>query len=85
MFWPEKDRFWCRQCNAQGDGIQFCRDFLGLSFREACVKVQKEGGLSMDLNKLTSATNPILVGRPLRHLWYDKARNFHGYCPFGAF
>ncbi len=42
MFWPEEDRYWCRQCDAKGDAIQFCRDFQGLSFRSACSKVQKE-------------------------------------------
>lgn len=42
MFWPEKDRYWCRTCNTKGDAIQFCRDFLGLSFKEACLKVGQE-------------------------------------------
>lgn len=42
MFWPEEDRYWCRQCGAKGDAIQFCRDFQKLSFRSACVKVQKD-------------------------------------------
>jgi hypothetical protein len=26
--------------NAKGDAIQFCRDFLGLSFHAACLKAQ---------------------------------------------
>lgn len=42
MFWPEKDRYWCRKCNAKGDAIQFCRDFLRLSFKEACLKMGQE-------------------------------------------
>ena len=28
--------FWCRGCGKGGDGIQFLRDFGGLSFKEAC-------------------------------------------------
>lgn len=33
--WPEKGRYWCRQCNKKGDAIQYLRDFRGLSFIEA--------------------------------------------------
>lgn len=36
IIWLEKDQYWCRQCNAKGDSIQFCRDFLKMSFFEAC-------------------------------------------------
>ncbi len=43
MFWPEKDRYWCRQCKAKGDAIQFCRDFQQLSFKDACIKMNQEG------------------------------------------
>jgi hypothetical protein len=32
-------RYWCRVCETKGDSIQFCRDFLGLSFHQACQKV----------------------------------------------
>lgn len=40
--WPNQGpsgRYWCRVCEAKGDGIQFCRDFLGLTFHQACEKV----------------------------------------------
>lgn len=40
--WPNQGpsgRYWCRVCEAKGDGIQFCRDFLGLTFHQACQKV----------------------------------------------
>lgn len=40
--WPEAregGRYWCRRCLRSGDAIQFCRDFMGLSFQEACQKV----------------------------------------------
>jgi hypothetical protein len=38
IFWPKDDQYWCRQCNVKGDSIQFCRDFLGLDYRSACLK-----------------------------------------------
>ena len=40
--WPKQGkggRYWCRQCGSKGDAIQFCRDFLGLSFKDACQRV----------------------------------------------
>lgn len=39
MLWSGTGRYWCRQCDAKGDAIQFCRDFMGLNFKEACAKV----------------------------------------------
>jgi DNA primase len=30
----------CRQCEISGDAIQFCRDFLGLSYKEAAERFQ---------------------------------------------
>lgn len=40
--WPnqgELGRYWCRVCECKGDGIQFCRDFLGMSYPAACQNV----------------------------------------------
>ena len=41
--WPnegDSGRYWCRVCECNGDGIQFCRDFLGMTFQEACNKFE---------------------------------------------
>ncbi len=43
--WPNEGssgRYWCRQCGKSGDAIQFCRDFLGLPYLDACKKVGEE-------------------------------------------
>jgi len=36
--WPNQDtpRYWCRQCNAQGDAINYLQQRDNLSFHEAC-------------------------------------------------
>lgn len=45
--WPDevtrsgRGRYWCRQCNAKGDLIQFLREFMGLSYKDAVDKVGK--------------------------------------------
>lgn len=39
LVWPERPRggaYLCRQCGVVGDGIQFLREFLGMSYPEAC-------------------------------------------------
>ena len=40
--WPEKGRYWCRQCKAGGDAIQYLRDKHGVGYREACAAVGVE-------------------------------------------
>lgn len=32
---PEKGRFWCRQCDAKGDAIEYLRRFRGMTFHQA--------------------------------------------------
>ena len=39
ILWPQTDQYWCRQCNKAGDSIQFCREVMSMSYREACSKV----------------------------------------------
>jgi DNA primase len=74
MFWPQTNRYWCRQCKAKGDAIQFCRDFQKLSFRDAYAKAKKDlPGSSFQSWNQPPDPSPI-------HLpscsWQDKARAF---------
>lgn len=39
IIWEAKGRYFCRQCEMKGDVIQFCRDFMSMSYRSACEKV----------------------------------------------
>jgi len=42
--WPEArgtGAYWCRQCDAKGDLLQFFRDFEGLSFKDAAERAGK--------------------------------------------
>lgn len=34
-------RYWCRQCSISGDAIQFCKEFLGLNFKDAIEKLKE--------------------------------------------
>ena len=43
QIWPDESEgrgyYWCRQCDAKGDGIQFLRDFADMTYAEACKRV----------------------------------------------
>ena len=39
---PEKDLYWCRQCNKTGDAIQFLMDVKHLTFKEAALQLGRE-------------------------------------------
>ncbi len=72
--WPDQGRYWCRQCQASGDIIQFCRDFLGLTFQEACHRSNKEPN-----KRIVNATIPEFLPKistlpPV--LWREKAACF---------
>jgi len=42
VVWPKRPRggaYLCRGCGAAGDGVQFLRDFRGMSFQDACASL----------------------------------------------
>lgn len=62
LVWPERPRggaFLCRGCGAQGDGIQFLREFGGMSYPEACA--------ALGLTPKDSRAFTLAGGRGLRH------------------
>lgn len=71
-------RYWCRRCDAKGDAIQFCRDFLDMTYREACEKLRvqpKEVGNRAYIAPKRSEFTPILATEP-PPLWQEKAAAF---------
>jgi hypothetical protein len=74
--WPEKDRYWCRQCGKSGDAIQYLRDTKGLSYREACQELKvipNETTHRSDVNgRLWEPRQP----KPPKSTWQEKAIAF---------
>jgi DNA primase len=80
--WPEKKQkkcsgsYWCRQCDIRGDSIQFCRDFLGMDFKDACRKVHA----AIEINKADqSILKPKDNFKPVElppKLWREKVGLF---------
>lgn len=84
--WPFdglKGRYWCRFCNFKGDAIQFCRDFLGLSYLEACKKVNVEPvqrAPSKYCNPFKKNDFKPHSPLPLSNDWKSRANEFINKC-----
>lgn len=64
---PPRGRYWCRRCRIKGDSIQFCRDFLGATFKEARERMGEPLLTSWAAKKVTHfPTNS----------WQEKAEEF---------
>ncbi len=70
--WPKSGRYWCRQCKTSGDAINFCREFMGMSFHEAQARVGKKNDLYVERSESVVITPP--------KSWEDKACAFVQGC-----
>lgn len=74
--WPQMNRYWCRRCGVRGDAIQFCRDFMKMTFSEAREKV---GDSSKLLNqrdiKYQYREKLNIISEPSKE-WQSKALAF---------
>ncbi len=73
VIWPS-NKYWCRQCEKHGDAIQFCRDFLGLSYSEACKKLNLEKK-NISLSVL-SKTKELKIAESPPSSWQENALSF---------
>jgi DNA primase len=77
--WPKQGtsgRYWCRVCNAKGDGIQFCRDFLGMSFHQACLKTNVIPSYQPTAKIMKRATFTPHPSSPIHPTWKQAAQKF---------
>ena len=81
LVWPEHKggRYWCRQCEKKGDGIQYLRDFHNLSYSEACQKIGVQPA-NMHYSAFPQRqSKPVFTPRettPPGKTWQDKAKAF---------
>ncbi|MGE4536665.1 MAG: primase-helicase zinc-binding domain-containing protein [Desulfovibrio sp.] len=89
--WPAQKNgegtYWCRGCDRSGDAIQFCMDFLGMTYPEAARHVGRPPAISARRmgtprpprraeSKDESAATPFVPS----NLWTDKATAFARHC-----
>lgn len=80
--WPDQGEdgtYWCRQCGIGGDAIQLLRDVEGLSFREACRRLDKplpdRASLRTPRAPSPAPSSPRTPEDP-DLAWQEKARKF---------
>src|SRR6266487_3874653 len=73
--WPHADlsRYWCRQCNAKGDAIEFLRQYEGLSFFDACLELGIDPG---DYGSCRGTASPLGINPSPCFAWQDAAEDF---------
>jgi DNA primase len=70
--WPNEGRggrYWCRQCQSNGDGIEFLRDFYKTSYQEARRFLAVNTTHKIDTGKSVLASPP-------KSAWQQRARRF---------
>lgn len=78
--WPkegENGRYWCRRCERSGDAIEFCKEFIGMSFTDACKKVGKS--ISINHRQFPKFNRESFIPVPLKQpseIWQKKAIEF---------
>lgn len=88
--WPDKKsngeisgRYWCRICKCYGDSIQFCREFLGQSYLDACKKLKTEPrfekGIPRGHNPFKKQTFKPQAISTVSGTWQNRARQFLDY------
>lgn len=80
--WPNQGnlgRYWCRVCEIKGDAIQFCRDFLGLTFHQACQKIHVIPNLNMPTQSFKKAIFAPHRVPIVDSLWQQIAKRFVDY------
>lgn len=75
-FWDGRGRYYCRQCKRHGDSIQFCRDFLGMTFKEA----QERVGVHNNGRHERIQSPEIRAIKTPAKTWQEKAAEFVEGC-----
>ncbi len=84
--WPDQNggsgAYWCRVCELGGDAIQFLRDFEGLSFRDACARLEIDlpswstGPHSAGSQRHAAPEFTPAAHTPPAAAWQEKAQRF---------
>ena len=84
QIWPDegegRGHYWCRQCDAKGDGIQFLRDFADMSYGDACKRV----GVTPVANLRAPALTKKKAVEPFEPVRPDEGPNPNLIQPNGA-
>ncbi len=77
--WPEKNRFWCRQCEWSGDSIDLIQEIRGMNFQEAKSLVYPGHELYAPPTPTRKTVNHSLLNPP-NAIWCARASEFAKAC-----
>lgn len=84
--WPNQDamgRYWCRRCDCKGDAIQFCMDFMGLSYLDACKKLKTAPRAKTTIKGLNPFKDTKYIPPQTAYqteTWQNRGTQFINYC-----
>lgn len=76
--WPYEGtsgRYWCRVCGVSGDALEFCKDFLGMTYQQACQKLNIVPPSRTYLPQTKSTFMPH-QSAPVPLDWQERAKRF---------
>lgn len=76
MIWPQLNRYWCRRCESNGDAIQFCRDFMNMSFHEACDRINDAKHFLWGKLEKKQSKQSLITAKEPPWAWQEKALSF---------
>lgn len=76
VIWPQLNRYWCRRCKVSGDGIQFCRDFMKMTFQAACERLNDSLYLRCSREYHRPKREEFVIAAEPPKTWQDKALVF---------
>ncbi len=76
VIWPALNRYWCRRCDAKGDAIQFCRDFMKMTFHEACNRINDTSRFNSHRQPQRPTQERLVPAQDPPKVWQDKALAF---------
>ena len=80
--WPSQKnsgQYWCRVCEVKGDAIQFCRDFLRMTFQQACQKMNFTPQISAQFQSNKKSTFGDYRASLPFPIWQKLAKSFINY------
>jgi hypothetical protein len=76
IIWPQLNRYWCRRCGVNGDAIQFCRDFMDMSFHDARARVCNTFHNTHSIRSNRFSTHELMFSKEPPTEWTNKASAF---------
>src|SRR5262249_37325910 len=77
VIWHKTGTYYCHVCKISGDAIQLCREFLGMTFQEACAYLGRDDASQRFYDLPPTSFKPAISPAAT---WEEKADKFISGC-----